>query len=35
MGNAHAVFSMSNDDLGEQDIDNNVVELRNYSDAGE
>jgi hypothetical protein len=32
MQNAHAVFSMSNDDLGEPDIDNNVVELRNFID---
>lgn len=34
MQNAHAVFSMSNDDLGEPDIENNVVELSNYTDGG-
>ena len=34
MDNVHAVFSMSNDDIGEQDVENNVLELRNYSDGG-
>lgn len=33
--NIHAVFSMSNDDIGEQDVENNILELNNYIDGGE
>ena len=32
--NVHAVFSMSNDDMGEQDVENNVLELNDFIDGG-
>lgn len=33
--NTQSVFSVSNDDIGENDIDNNVINVKNYIDGSE
>ena len=33
ISDCHAVFSMSNDDQGEQDIDNNVIQVTTHRDS--
>ena len=32
MNDCHAVFAMSNDDIGEEDVDNNVIQINNFVD---
>lgn len=32
MQDCHAIFATSNDDVGEEDVDNNVVQINNFTD---
>ena len=32
MHNCHAVFAMSNDDRGDEDVDNNVIQINSFID---